>query len=77
MTDAEIKIYADHFAAGPQCILPFKGSDHLPGEKPETGVIFCPYVKPSRWRRIWNRITGIFRKKSEPVELTYEPCDDK
>lgn len=60
-----IKIYKDtHVSSEKYVLLPYKGKIIN-----EPGVIYCPYVKQTWHRRLWNKIKSLFRKKHKAVEL--------
>lgn len=60
-----IKIYKDtHVSSDEEVLLPYKGKIIN-----EPGIIYCPYVKPTWYRRLWNKIKSLFRKKRKAIEL--------
>ena len=63
-----IKIYKDtHVLNEEEVLLPYKGKILN-----EPGIIFCPYVKPTWYRRLWNKIKSLFRKKSKATDKAVE-----
>lgn len=60
----DIKIYKDIYANEESALVGFKGKRV---DKP--GIIYCPYVKPSRLRRFINWVKSLFKKKHEAIEL--------
>lgn len=64
MQQCDIKIYQDAYADKESVLCGFKGKII---DKP--GIIFCPYVKPSRLRRFINLVKSLFKKKHEAIEL--------
>ena len=67
MNEQEIKIYKDIYADASYAKVGFKGK--IINEK---GIIYCPYKKPSKFRRFinWclNKI-AIFKPKRQAEEL--------
>ncbi len=64
MQQCDIKIYQDAYADKESVLCGYKGKIIN-----KSGIIFCPYVKPSRLRRFINLIKSLFRKKHEAIEL--------
>ena len=60
----DIKIYQDAYADKESVLCGFKGRIIN-----EPGIIYCPYVKPSRLRRFINWVKSLFKKKHEAIEL--------
>ena len=60
----DIKIYQDAYADKESVLCGFKGKIIN-----EPGIIYCPYVKPSRLRRFINWVKSLFKKKHEAIEL--------
>ena len=58
-----IKVYKDQYCDKDEVLLAFKGKII---DKP--GVIFCPYIRPTWYQRLWCKIKSLF-KKSEVIEL--------
>ena len=64
MQQSDIKIYQDAYADKESVLCGYKGriiNEH--------GIIYCPYVKPSRLRRFINWVKSLFKKKHETIEL--------
>lgn len=64
MQQGDIKIYQDAYADKESVLCGYKGKII---NKP--GIIYCPYVKPSRLRRFINWVKSLFTKKHEVIEL--------
>lgn len=64
MQQCDIKIYQDTYADKESVLCGFKGKII---DKP--GIIFCPYVKPSRLRSFINWVKSLFKKKHGAIEL--------
>lgn len=64
MQQNDIKIYQDTYADKESVLCGFKGRIIN-----EPGIIYCPYVKPSRLRRFINWVKSLFKKKHEAIEL--------
>ena len=60
----DIKIYQDAYADKESVLCGYKGKIIN-----EPGIIYCPYVKPSRLRRFINWVKSLFKKKHETIEL--------
>lgn len=60
----DIKIYQDAYADKESVLVGYKGRII---DKP--GIIYCPYVKPSRIRRFINWVKSLFRKKRKVEDL--------
>lgn len=60
----DIKIYQDIYADKESVLCGYKGRIIN-----EPGIIYCPYVKPSRLRRFINWVKSLFKKKHEAIEL--------
>ena len=60
----DIKIYQDAYADKESVLCGFKGKIIN-----EPGIIYCPYIKPSRLRRFINWVKSLFKKKHEAIEL--------
>lgn len=60
----DIKIYQDTHADKESVLCGYKGRIIN-----EPGIIYCPYVKPSRLRRFINWVKSLFKKKHETIEL--------
>ena len=60
----DIKIYQDAYANKESVLCGYKGRIIN-----EPGIIYCPYVKPSRLRRFINWVKSLFKKKHEAIEL--------
>lgn len=60
----DIKIYQDAYADKESVLCGYKGKIIN-----KSGIIFCPYVKPSRLRRFINWVKSLFKKKHEAIEL--------
>ena len=60
----DIKIYQDTYANKESVLCGYKGRIIN-----EPGIIYCPYVKPSRLRRFINWVKSLFKKKHETIEL--------
>ena len=63
-TDDKIKVYKDAYADANYAKVGFKGKTIN-----ETGIIFCPYKKPSIIRRFINWIINKFRSNKQSTEL--------
>ena len=64
MDTNDIKIYQDAYANKESVLCGYKGRIIN-----EPGIIYCPYVKPSRLRRFINWVKSLFKKKHETIEL--------
>lgn len=64
MQQSDIKIYQDAYADKESVLCGYKGRIIN-----EPGIIYCPYVKPSRLRRFINWVKSLFKKKHEAIEL--------
>ena len=64
MDTNDIKIYQDAYANKESVLCGYKGRIIN-----EPGIIYCPYVKPSRLRRFINWVKSLFKKKHEAIEL--------
>ena len=64
MDTNDIKIYQDAYADKESVLCGFKGRIIN-----KQGIIYCPYVKPSRLRRFINWVKSLFKKKHETIEL--------
>ena len=64
MQQSDIKIYQDTYADKESVLCGYKGRIIN-----EPGIIYCPYVKPSRLRRFINWVKSLFKKKHETIEL--------
>lgn len=64
MQHDDIKIYKDAYANKESVLVRYKGKII---NKP--GIVFCPYVKPSRLRRFINCVKSLFTKKRDAEEL--------
>lgn len=64
MQQCDIKIYQDAYADKESVLCGYKGRIIN-----EPGIIYCPYVKPSRLRRFINWVKSLFKKKHEAIEL--------
>ena len=64
MDTNDIKIYQDAYADKESVLCGYKGKIIN-----KSGIIFCPYVKPSRLRRFINWVKSLFKKKHEVIEL--------
>lgn len=64
MQQNDIKIYQDAYADKESVLCGYKGRIIN-----EPGIIYCPYVKPSRLRRFINWVKSLFKKKHETIEL--------
>lgn len=64
MQQSDIKIYQDAYADKESVLCGYKGRIIN-----EPGIIYCPYVKPSRLRRFINWVKSLFKKKHETIEL--------
>ena len=64
MQQSDIKIYQDAYADKESVLCGYKGRIIN-----EPGIIYCPYVKPSRLRRFINWVKSLFKKKHEVIEL--------
>ena len=64
MQQSDIKIYKDAYANKEFVLVRYKSKII---NKP--GIIFCPYVKPSRLRRFINFVKSLFTKKRDAEEL--------
>lgn len=64
MQQNDIKIYQDAYADKESVLCGYKGKII---DKP--GIIYCPYVKPSRIRRFINWVKSLFRKKRKVEDL--------
>ena len=60
----DIKIYQDTYANKESVLCGYKGRIIN-----EPGIIYCPYVKPTRLRRFINWVKSLFKKKHETIEL--------
>ena len=64
MQQNDIKIYQDAYADKEHVLCGYKGKII---DKP--GIIYCPYVKPSRIRRFINWVKSLFKKKRKVEDL--------
>lgn len=64
MQQNDIKIYQDTYADKESVLCGYKGKII---DKP--GIIYCPYVKPSRIRRFINWVKSLFKKKRKVEDL--------
>lgn len=64
MQQNDIKIYQDAYADKESVLCGFKGRIIN-----KSGIIMCPYVKPSRLRRFINWVKSLFAKKRDVEEL--------
>jgi len=64
MQQSDIKIYQDAYANKESVLCGYKGRIIN-----ESGIIYCPYVKPSRLRRFINLVKSLFAKKHNVEEL--------
>ena len=64
MDTNDIKIYQDTYANKESVLCGYKGRIIN-----EPGIIYCPYVKPTRLRRFINWVKSLFKKKHETIEL--------
>ena len=64
MQQSDIKIYQDAYADKESVLCGYKGRIIN-----EPGIIYCPYVKPSRLRKFINWVKSLFKKKHETIEL--------
>lgn len=64
MQQGDIKIYQDAYANKESVLCGYKGRIIN-----EPGIIYCPYVKPTRLRRFINWVKSLFKKKHETIEL--------
>lgn len=60
----DIKIYQDAYANAEHALCGYKGKIIN-----EPGIIYCPYVKPSRLRRFINWVKSLFMTKRKAEEL--------
>ena len=64
MQQNDIKIYQDVYANAEHVLCGYKGKII-----DEPGIIYCPYVKPSRLRRFINWVKSLFMTKRKAEEL--------
>ena len=64
MQQNDIKIYQDAYAGKESVLCGYKGKII---DKP--GIIYCPYVKPTRIRRFINWVKSLFKKKRKVEDL--------
>ena len=64
MQQSDIKIYQDAYANKESVLCGYKGKII-----DKQGIIYCPYVKPSRIRRFINWVKSLFTKKHNVEEL--------
>ena len=64
MQQNDIKIYQDAYANKESVLCGYKGRII-----DKQGIIYCPYVKPSRIRRFINWVKSLFTKKHNVEEL--------
>lgn len=64
MQQNDIKIYQDAYADKERVLCGYKGKII---DKP--GIIYCPYVKPTRIRRFINWVKSLFKKKRKVEDL--------
>lgn len=59
-----IKIYKDKYCKENEVLVGYKGKTTGP-----SGIVYCPYVKPTWYARLWLKIKSFLGIKSDAIEL--------
>lgn len=65
-----ITVYKDQFTGEESILVGYKGK-----QVTESGIIFCPYIKPKWYVRLWTWLMSKFGKKLEAVPLSGDSKD--